>query len=232
MRKLVVFLVLLVILVVVADRGLHYAAQTEIAKRVGQQYEMASEPEVTVGGFPFLTQAFQGTYSEINIVTGAMNVNDVQLERVDVTAYDVDAPLQALLTEPTATARTAEATVMLPYSELQKRLPEGIVIENEDGQPRMAGDLALHGFSQPVSAGLEVAVEGDAIVVTPTDVAIGGTGTGVDLTAQVNDRLAVSFPIPSLPFNLQVTGIDARPNGVQVSAEAEDVPLIGAEQQG
>ncbi|MDA2810762.1 DUF2993 domain-containing protein [Nocardiopsis sp. RSe5-2] len=229
MRKFLVVLVFLLILLAVADRGLHYAAQSEIAKRVGAQYEMSSEPEVSIGGFPFLTQAVGGTYSEISIVTGAMVANDVQLERVDVTARNVHAPLSALMSEPSAVAESADARVMLPYSELQQRLPEGIVIETEDGEPRMSGDLSMGGFSRPVSAALEISAEGDTVTVTPTDVRVGDTGT--DLGAQVAQRLTVSFQIPRLPFDLRITGIEALPNGVQVSAEAQDVQLVGGQAQ-
>ncbi|WP_067972056.1 LmeA family phospholipid-binding protein [Nocardiopsis trehalosi] len=226
MRKFLVFLVFLLVMVGVADRGLHYAAQSEIAKRISQQYEMAAEPEVTIGGFPFLTQAISGEYDEIHIVTGAITVGEVQLERVDVTARNVQAAIGDLLTEPRVTAGTADAKVMLPYSELQRRLPEGIVIENEDGRPRMTGDLAVAGFSVPVSADLEVAVEGDVVNVTPADVEVGESQ--LDVTAEVQERLAMSFPVPQLPFDLQVTGIEALPNGVEVSAEASDVDLVGA----
>ncbi|MDA8369222.1 MAG: DUF2993 domain-containing protein [Nocardiopsaceae bacterium] len=229
MRKFLVFLVFLLIMLVVADRGLHYAAQSEIAKRVSQQYEMSAEPEVTIGGFPFLTQAISGEYSEIQIVTGAITVDEVQLERVDVTARDVEAALSDLMTEPKVVAGTAEATVMLPYSELQKRLPEGIVIENVNGEPRMTGDLAVSGVSVPVSADLDIGVEDDTFTATPSGIEVGEAP--IDVSAVVSERLTISFPIPRLPFDLQVTGIEALPNGIEVSAEASDLALVGGEGQ-
>ncbi|MUL40305.1 DUF2993 domain-containing protein [Streptomonospora sp. PA3] len=225
MRKFLVFVIFVLIVVAVADRGLHYAAESEIASRVEQQYEMTSEPEVTIGGFPFLTQAISGEYEEIRIVTGAIVVEDVQLERVDITALDVRAPLSDLMTQPSVVAGTAEAKVMLPYSELQKRLPEGIVIENENGRPRMAGDLAMGQYSTPVSADLNVAVEGDSIVVSPSDIEIGQTQFGG--RGLVDDLLSLEVPVPEMPFGLQVEGIKALPNGVEVTAEASDVQLVG-----
>ncbi|QBI52168.1 LmeA family phospholipid-binding protein [Streptomonospora litoralis] len=226
MRKFLVFVIFVLIAVAIADRGLHYAAESEIASRVEQQYEMSSEPEVTIGGFPFLTQAISGEYDRIRIVTGAIVVGDVQLERVDVTARDVRAPLADLMTEPSVVAGTARAKVMLPYSELQKRLPEGIVIENENGSPRMSGDLALGQYSTPVSADLEVAVEGDTILVTPSNIEIGQSQLGG--MGLVEDMLAMQVPVPEMPFGLEVTGIEALPNGVEVSAEASDVELVGS----
>ncbi|WP_046472156.1 LmeA family phospholipid-binding protein [Allosalinactinospora lopnorensis] len=230
MRKILVLLIFLLIVLVVADRGLHYAAQNEIAKRVSQQYDMASEPEVTIAGVPFLTQAVGGEYSEIRIVTGAVTIGEVQLERVDTTAHDVDAPLGDLLSEPQAVARTADAEVMLPYSELQKQLPEGVVIENEDGRPRVSGDLAILGFSVAVSADLEVTAEGDSFAITPSNVEV--AESPVDVSAAVEEKLTTSAPLPQLPFDLQVTEVEALPNGVQVSAEAADVDLVSGTPQG
>lgn len=225
MRKFLVFVIFVLIVVAVADRGLHYAAESEIASRVEQQYEMTSEPEVTIGGFPFLNQAISGEYGQIRIVTGAVVVDDVQLDRVDVTARDVQAPLSDLMTQPSVVADTAEAKVLLPYSELQKRLPEGIVIENEDGQPRMSGDLALGQYSTPVTADLKVAVDEGSIVVTPADIEVGQSQLGgADLAEGL---LTLQVPVPEMPFGLEVKGIEALPNGVEVNAEASDVQLVG-----
>lgn len=227
MRKFLVFLIFLVIVLVIADRGMHYAAQSEIAKRIDQQYDLASEPEVTINGFPFLTQAVSGEYSEIHIVTGAITVEEVQLERVNVTAHDVHAELSDLLTEPEVVSETIDGKVMLPYSELQKRLPEGVVIENETGRPRIGGDLAVFGFSVPVSAGLDFEAEGDTITATPTDIDVGESQ--IDIGSEA-DRLTMSLQVPRLPFDLQVTGIEALPNGIEVSAEASDVTMVGGRQ--
>ncbi|GAA1982307.1 DUF2993 domain-containing protein [Nocardiopsis rhodophaea] len=233
MRKFLAFiLIFLLVMVVVADRGLHSAAQNEIAKRVSQRYQLSSEPEVTIGGFPFLTQAIGGEYSEIHIVTGAMTVNDVSLDRVDVTARDVQAAIGDLMTEPKVIAKTADATVMLPYSELQSRLPQGIVIENKDGKPRMTGDLAVPGgISVPVAADLDVSIDGDVIKVTPSSIEV-SDAPPIQLGSAVEDRLTVSFQVPQMPFDLQITKIDALPNGVEVSAEATNVRLVGAASEG
>ncbi|RCV50856.1 LmeA family phospholipid-binding protein [Marinitenerispora sediminis] len=228
MRKLLVFLIFLLVLVVAADRGLHYALEREIANRAAQQYEMATEPEVTIGGFPFLTQVAAGSYDEVHIVTGALTVNEVQLERVDATLRDVRAPVGELLSNPSITAGSVDARVMLPYSELQKRLPEGIVIETDNGAPRITGDLAVSGFSVPVQSDIEVAVDGDTVNVTPTNVQVGESQ--IDISAVVTERLTFSLQLPQLPFDVRVTGVEALPNGVELSGEGTDVPLAGVAQ--
>ncbi len=230
MRKFLVLLIFLAVVLVVADRGLHYAAQNEIGNRVSQQYDMASEPEVTISEFPFLTQAVSGKYPEVRIVTGALTAGDVQLERVDITAHDVEAPLGDLLSEPQIVAGSADAKVMLPYSELQKTLPEGVVIENEDGQPRVSGDLAVLGFSVSVAADIEIAAEGDSFTVTPSNIEVGEAP--VDVEEAVGEQLTASTPMPQLPFGLQVSDVEEQPNGIEVSAEGSDIDLVNGANQG
>ncbi|QVQ50627.1 DUF2993 domain-containing protein [Spiractinospora alimapuensis] len=223
MRKLLVLLILLAIALVGTDRALLYGAESELAKRVSQQYPMDAEPDVDIGGFPFLTQAFGGTYSEINLVTGAFAYEEIQFERIDVTLYDVEAPLADLMTSPTASARSAEGTALLPYSELQRRLPEGLSIEQEGGEPRISGDLAIQGFSVPVESGIEISVADSVLTVTPTDIEIGEAM--VDLGG-VGDELAFDFPVDDLPFDLAITDVEALPNGVQITVEGTDIPLV------
>ncbi|GAA3729890.1 LmeA family phospholipid-binding protein [Salinactinospora qingdaonensis] len=225
MRKLVVFLIFVLAVVVAADRGLHYAAQNEIAKRISGRYEMAAEPEVTIAGFPFLNQAFSGEYQRIRVVTGALTIQEVQLERVDATLREVDAPIGDLMTRPKVTANSVDASVLLPYSELQKRLPEGIVIETENGTPRITGDLAMGQFSAPVESDLDVSVDESGIVhVSPSNLEAGDAP--IDL-GSAQDRLTLSFEIPPLPFGLRITDIEALPNGVQLTGNASDVSVVG-----
>ncbi|MDS1271912.1 DUF2993 domain-containing protein [Lipingzhangella sp. LS1_29] len=228
MRKvLVVGVLVLLALVVAADRGLHYATENEVGNQVARQYPMTAEPDVTIGGFPFLTQVIAGTYSEVNVVTGAFTYNEVQLERVDVTLTDVEAPLSDLLSgEPDIVAEEAEGTILVPYSELQQRIQrEGMTIEQEGGTPRITGDFAHGGISVSVQSDLELAVEESTISVSPRNIEVSGdVPIDVDL---VEDSLAFELPLGELPFGLRVTDIQTEPNGLEVTAEGEDVPVAG-----
>ncbi|HLU97785.1 MAG TPA: DUF2993 domain-containing protein [Thermobifida alba] len=225
MRKFLVLLIFLLVLLAAADRGAHYAAESEIAKRISQQYEMAAEPEVTIGGFPFLNQAIGGEYQEIHVVTGAMTVEEVQVDRVDVTLTEVSAPFADLLTEPSVVAGGVEGTVLLPYSELQKRLPEGVVIEAANGAPRISGDLAYQGFSVSLSSDFQIEVNGDELTVIPSGIELSEELVPV---STVESMLTLTMKLPRLPFDLQVTGVELLPNGIQATAVGSDVQIVGS----
>jgi hypothetical protein len=98
MRKgLVIFLILLVGLVIAADRIGVLVAQDQIAKTVASQYRLDHKPAVKIKGFPFLTQALQGRYGEIDVKVGDLDQAGVHLANTVVTLKGVDAPLSDAL---------------------------------------------------------------------------------------------------------------------------------------
>src|SRR5262245_62121400 len=112
MRKvLLVFAILLVVGVVVADRVGVRIAQNEIGKQVAAQYNLQSQPEVTIHGIPFLTQAIQGDYDQIDVKLGNYTEQGVTVGDVTIEMRGVKAPLSEVaggnadnVTADTATA--------------------------------------------------------------------------------------------------------------------------------
>jgi hypothetical protein len=70
-----------------------------------------------------------------------------------------------------------------------------------------------------------VALDGNALVVDVEEAA----GAGVDLpgflVGQVSDLLDLRYPIPELPFGLQLTSVRPGDDGVEVRVEATDAVL-------
>ena len=230
MRKfLVVFLILVAVLVVAADIGARAFAQNTLAERMAQQMEMSEEPEVSIAGWAFLPQVVSGTYTEIDITADSATMDGVTVEQVEATASDVEAPLSDLMDEPTVTAGEIDGSFVVPYSYFNPHLPEGMTISNEDGEPRISGELALSelGLSTTVTSGGEFTVEGDTLHVTPVDIEVGDAP--VDVSGAVTNMLTFSAEVPELPFNLNITDMEAASNGLQITGTGEDVPLMGSE---
>jgi hypothetical protein len=97
---LIVLLLVLLGLLVVADRVGASMAEREIGDQIKQELVAqgleTSPPEVSVGGFPFLTQVLAGEYESISIqlrdVEGTLEGEGVRLPRLDVEARTVTAP--------------------------------------------------------------------------------------------------------------------------------------------
>src|SRR5688500_6714506 len=97
MRKLIVFLIVLGIILAVLDRVAVSGVQREIARQVAARYDLNTQPEVTIGGIPFLTQAVSGRYEEIRLDLGPISQKGVRLSEVTATLYGVTAPLADLV---------------------------------------------------------------------------------------------------------------------------------------
>src|SRR5215470_16224937 len=118
MRKaLVIVLILLIGLVIAADRIGLWVAQDQIAKEVASQYDLDHNPKVQIKGFPFLNQALSGRYGEIDVTVGDVTQLGVHLSDTVVTLKGVDAPLSDALHGDSSqmVADTATSTATVSY---------------------------------------------------------------------------------------------------------------------
>lgn len=82
MRKLLVFLLVLSVLLVGADVVGRLAAEAAAARLIKARLEPAQEPEVSLGGWPFLLHAFRGSFPEVEIVAGDVGSESLVLSEV------------------------------------------------------------------------------------------------------------------------------------------------------
>lgn len=96
--KIITVFAVLVGLLVAADFGLAAMAEHTVSQKAREQLGLRTDPNVTVHGFPFMTQAVSGEYPHISVEAKGIGVNDV-LRSVEIQAdmYDVRAPLGDLL---------------------------------------------------------------------------------------------------------------------------------------
>ncbi|MEO6958199.1 MAG: DUF2993 domain-containing protein, partial [Antricoccus sp.] len=92
-----VLLVLILGLLIGADRIAVSVAQGKLADGIAQQYSLDSKPVVSITGFPFLTQAISGDYSSVRIKAKDIPAGKAGLVDVDVTLQDLMLPLSDAL---------------------------------------------------------------------------------------------------------------------------------------
>ncbi|MEU5876551.1 DUF2993 domain-containing protein [Spirillospora sp. NPDC047279] len=225
MRKaLLVLLVLLIGGVIAADRlGVRFA-EDEIARQVSAQYDLKQEPEVEIHGFPFLTQAIGGEYDKIDVKLGQWTERGVTVGDVTVEMRGVQAPLSEVAAgnSNNITAREATASAVIPYSVIKQQAPKevtGIAAKGENLQVDLSGSVA--GF--PLSGSAVVAVKPSAkgIVITP----ISGGLTGLPQLPAVGQLVSWTVPVANLPVGSRISRIEPTPEGLRVSATAQNVRL-------
>jgi LmeA-like phospholipid-binding len=216
MRKFLIVLLGVVVLLVVLDRAAAFVAEREIGTRVQSAYDLPQRPHVTVRGFPFLTQVASGNYQQVDVTIPSASADGVQLKDISAQFTGVHASLSLLLGQDsgTVTASQAAGTALIPFSQVQRRLPQGIKIA-PDG-----GDLSVTGTTSygTIRGTARLGVSGGDITVTPQQLSVAGISAG-----SLASRFTLTIPVGVLPLHLTVTGVHVTAGGVVVDASAHDV---------
>ncbi len=227
MRALLVVLLLLGGLLLAADRGAEAFAEDRVAQLVAERGGLAGRPEVEIGGFPFLTQAVGGRYDDVRIGLTGADLGQPEGTRADVSLRGVQVALSDVLSGSVqqVPVERVDGTATLAYALLAAELGPGTTVTRNGDGLRVQRTVEVAGMSVPLTATGTVSLDGDTLVVDVED----ASGAGVDvpdlLVDQVDDALDLRYPIPQLPFDLQVTGVAPADDGVRVQVEATDTVL-------
>lgn len=98
MKKFVIILIVVVAVLLTADFGLAAAAEYQVSKRMRAELGLAADPSVDIHGFPFITQAIAGDYSDISVnAIGVPARNTLRDLEVDADLRHVHVGLSDLL---------------------------------------------------------------------------------------------------------------------------------------
>lgn len=235
----IVFLILVLGLLVALDRfAAGYAERTigdRVSEQVADQNATSEKPDVTIEGVPFLTQVLDGNYQEIRIqlsdLTGpAGNNRTVRVARLDVRANDVNAPLDTIRTgNGDIVAQTVTGTGTIDYPQLAELIGQpGLQLSEKDG--KLVGTAPLQALGQTfnVSGTATVAVRNGIVQVRFSNVTAAELPNVPIVRNLVNayvQKLSVDLRVPELPLKLAVQKVEARPDGLQFTAGADNVSL-------
>jgi hypothetical protein len=216
MRKFLIVLLGLVILLIIIDRAGLFIAEREIGTRIQSAYDLPDRPHVTIRGVPFLTQVVSGHYQQIDVSIPSATTGGVQLHDVDAQFTGVQASLSLLLGQDSGsvTATNATGTAVLPYSQIQQKLPSGVRIA-PDGSVLSVTGTSAYGL---IKGTARLGVSGSGITVTPQQLTVAGISAG-----SLASRFTFTIPVGTLPLHLAITGVRVTPAGVLVDATGHDV---------
>ena len=227
MRSLLVTLLVLLGLAVVADRVAVSAAERLLAAEV-RTSSGAAGVSVDVAGFPFLTQALRGRYSDVGLDAVDVPVGDRRLERLQVRMRDVEVPLSAVLDRQVDRVPVGglRGTALISYETVEDAIappgaPARVELEVGDESPlRVTGSVRFLGRTLRAAGESDVRLEGRRLVVTARSFDVGVPVVDGFLTRLLRDRLDIVFTLPRLPYGLEPTGVAVRPEGFSVPLEA------------
>lgn len=243
LRVLLIVVVILGVLFAVVDRVAVHFAQGEVADKLRTTEGLASAPDVSINGFPFLTQVAGGELDDVEIGIkdyDASTGTGAGAEKIRID--DLKAHMKGVEFSgdySSATAATATGTATIAYDELLKaakseptRVAPGATAQvvglsdGGNGKIKVEIDGTFLGVElpHPVSVLSTVTVKGDTVRVR----ADGLPELGVDL-AENAVRSITDFQqaIEELPGGVRLDKVRATSDGVEISVKGSNVKLAG-----
>ncbi|MCO5968819.1 LmeA family phospholipid-binding protein [Actinoallomurus soli] len=230
MRKaFVICLILLIVfggIAIAGDIVGRRVAQNEIAKNVASQYDLDHTPDVSIKGFPFLTQAIDGRYDEIDINVGDLTQQGVHLTDTKVALKGVTAPMSDAMHGDSSkmVAETATSTATVGYDEVNKSAPRDMKVSAAGSDLQVRGPYTVPGLgiTRTVTATVSVQPSGRSVRVVPQSVKAGGTTVPLGLVRQA---FTFTMSVNGLPLNTRITDVKVESDGLRVSTTAQNVKL-------
>ncbi|MGC5345731.1 DUF2993 domain-containing protein [Streptomyces sp. DT24] len=229
MRGLRILLIIVVILgglFVAADRAAVYFAESEIKDRIQISGGSTESKDVSIKGFPFLTQVVSGGLDEVEVdlkgVSTTTSGHPTRISTMKIQLHDVK--LANGFTSATAARATGKAVIS--YEDLTKAADEEVsVAYGGNGKVKVTGTVAV--MDRPVSRSVLSTVtlaDGNVIRVHADKV----PGEGIPgLEDLVRSKSDFNRTISGLPSGLNLEKVEVTPEGLEVSVSGTDVRLAG-----
>lgn len=254
MRRVVITLLALAGLVVAVDFGAAAVVEYEMSEQLRSELELAADPSVRINGFPFLTQAVAGTYSQIDMQASGLAVGPLTDVGVEATLYEVTAPLaevtsgmlgsaQAAAVQGRVRIRDTDLGRAIGIEDLRLQPASDQEVEEALGSAAMSGSdddrraaVRMVATTDVTGERVEVVVIGllelaDGVIrVTPTDVRFATDAGGEEslpalIRAPLLAVLTTEIDPGGLPFTVTPTAVSVETGSLLVVGTAQDVSL-------
>jgi hypothetical protein len=244
-RSLVLVVVVLLALVaqfLVVDRVAVAVAEREMTRQI-RSGAVADLPcgttpptvrDVSIGGFPFLTQVLSGTFTDIGMTMTGLPTQGPRIERISAHIRGIHVPILKLLTGGDGKIRVddMQAAVRMDYDDLNTFLagqPGRIHLTPVNGGRRVeisaTATIPILGDEQ-VAGVTTFAVHDNKLTLVPAQISLRGL---FNITIPLGDlgKYIPSIPIPvgDLPFDLNVAEATTDASGLSLAATARNFEL-------
>jgi hypothetical protein len=211
---LLVVLLVLVGLVVAADRIALGIAEDKAASALQSSQNLPHKPDVTVDGFPFLTQLLASKFGEIEVTADDVPVgnNTLDIQRVTVDLHDVTVSGNY----STVHADTATAQGKIAYDELSRVLKTPV---HAGDNGRLVARPTVHLLGQTFHGTISAQVHASSargISFSDPRVSVGGVQLPQAVARAFARVFARTISLAGLPFRVRVTGADVTSSGLVI----------------
>ncbi|GAA4489573.1 DUF2993 domain-containing protein [Rhodococcus olei] len=251
MRKLLLAVVCLVALVVIVDFGAAAYSEYRVSRSLREGAALSSDPQVTITGFPFLSQAADGRYRHVEIRTQGVPSAALGDVAVEADLHGVHVPAADLLGARVRTIPVdhldgrvkIEATALGAYLGIPDLEVSAPPADRSDGTGGTGGSgmstgggIVLTGtvpvgpLRATVSVTADLVLEGDAVTIVATDLYFGPEGNA-DFTVPAVLKPAVlslftkEIDVRQLPFGVRPTKVYAEGSQVAIEGSGDNVVI-------
>ncbi|MEU6115832.1 DUF2993 domain-containing protein [Streptomyces sp. NPDC047117] len=230
LRRLLVFVVVVAALFVAADRLAVNFAEDKAAEKIRGSLGLSESPQVSIKGFPFLTQVASGTLTEVDASLGGIEAT-AEGHRLRVTELSAQFHDVKLSSDYTSIEGAASATgeARIGYADLTRAAGDGVRISyggtsGGKSQVKISPDI-------PVLDSLDVVgtvstVGGDTIRLRADELPTLCTAVP-GCEDKVRARTDHDWKLGELPAGLKLDRVTTTRDGIAISAKGTDVKLPG-----
>lgn len=239
-RSLVILVAVLLVVLAVVDRISVRLAQDQLETRLVDVAGLTGgSVDVSIHGFPFLTQVARGRYSDIEVQARGVALQDLRNLDISAQLRGVQLSVADLRSgnRPDVPVDSADGYVTIPYAEVARRAVEAgadegltaLSLRRSGDEVAVTARVTVLGVEVQGSAQAQVSFDAGAPQLLVSDVDIDGFAApqaAIDLVvAAINTVLARALDLPALPYGLQLTSVVATSSGIRINADAVDVVL-------
>jgi hypothetical protein len=211
-----VTLIVIVLILVVADRAANAFTEDQMASQVQSSLELSGKPHVSIQGFPFLTQLAARDFKTVDITASNETAGTGgQLEIASLNATLHGMHIHGL---NSATIDQFNATALVTFTALAKAggIPQGITL-SADGPNRVKANISIGPLSDTAVAQVTQSGAGQINVKI---IDAGGIPTSV-----LGSLANFSVSIPKLPAGVSIQSVSVTQQGVLITANGHNTTL-------
>jgi hypothetical protein len=211
-----VSLIVILLILVAADRGANAYTEDQMASQVQSSLALSGKPQVTIQGFPFLTQLAARDFRTVDISASNETAGTAgQLEIQSLTATLHGMHIHGL---KSATVDQFSASALVTFTALGKAggIPQGITL-SADGPNRVKADISLGPLSD--SAVAQVTQTGSSQI----NIKIIDAG-GIPLSV-LGSATNFTITIPKLPAGVSIQSVSVTQQGLRIVATGHNTTL-------
>ncbi|MEB8340551.1 LmeA family phospholipid-binding protein [Streptomyces endophyticus] len=242
LRILLIFVVVIGGLFVAADRVAVHFAESKAADKIRTSEGLGQTPDVSINGFPFLTQVAGGTLDDVQLGIQDFEAKSGKSDGAGIRIADLKAEMHGVKFDSSyssATADSATGTARIDYTELLKAVKKEGPAQVAPGVSAWIDGLSYGGDHK---VKVTVAVKTPLGTVRPTvrstvDVDGGKVSAHADSLPDISAFKLAEGPIrgvidfqqalDDLPAGIEFDRVQAVDQGIEITVKGSDLDLVG-----